>query len=58
MREVSDCFCHNLISEKVVREIKLLTYNGNRTEWSPIWSTIVAVINKICRQLSGSLIFQ
>ena len=29
-------------------------YNGNRTEWSPIWSVIIWVINKIGRPRSGS----
>ena len=28
--------------------------NGNRTEWSPIWSVIIRVINKIRRPRSGS----
>ena len=28
--------------------------NGNRTEWSPIWSVIIQVINKIRRPCSGS----
>ena len=28
--------------------------NGNRTEWSPIWSVIIRVINKIGRLQSGS----
>ena len=28
--------------------------NGNRTEWSPIWSVIIRVINKIGRPRSGS----
>ena len=32
----------------------LLTYNGNRTEWSPIRSVIIRVINKIARPHSGS----
>ena len=34
----------------------LLIYNGNRTEWSPIRSVIIRVINKIRRLHSGSLI--
>ena len=25
-----------------------LISNGNRTEWGPIWSVIIRVINKIC----------
>ena len=29
---------------------------GNRTEWSPIWSVIIRVINKIVRPHHGSLI--
>ena len=32
----------------------LFTYNGNRTEWSPIRSVIIRVINKIARPHSGS----
>ena len=32
----------------------LLIYNGNRTEWSPIRSVIIRVINKIGRPRSGS----
>ena len=28
--------------------------NGNRTEWSPIWSVIIRVINKIGRPRRGS----
>ena len=31
-------------------------YNGNRTEWSPIRSLIIQVINKIGRARSGSII--
>ena len=34
----------------------LLISNGNRTEWSPIRSVIIQVINKIGRPRSGSLI--
>ena len=34
-----------------------IIHNGNRTEWSPIWSVIIRVINKIRRPPSGSLIF-
>ena len=37
-------------SEHEVREI---INNGNRTEWSPIRSVIVRVINKIGRPQSG-----
>ena len=32
----------------------LLFNNGNRTEWSPIRSVIIRVINKIGRPRSGS----
>ena len=32
----------------------LVLYNGNRTEWSPVRSVIMRVINKIGRQRSGS----
>ena len=31
---------------------------GNRTEWTPIWSVIIRVINKIGRQRSESPICQ
>ena len=31
-----------------------MIYNGNRTEWSPIRSVIIRVINKIGRPRSGS----
>ena len=34
--------------------ISLMISNGNRTEWSPIRSIIIRVINKIGRPLSGS----
>ena len=34
----------------------LPVYNGNRTEWSPIRSVIIRVINEIRRPRSGSLI--
>ena len=32
----------------------VVIYNGNRTEWSPIQSVIIRVINKIGRPRSGS----
>ena len=35
-----------------------LIHGGNRTEWSPIWSVIIQVINKIGQPLSGSPICQ
>ena len=35
---------------------ELVISNGNRTEWSPIRSVIIRVINKIGRPRSGSLI--
>ena len=35
-----------------------ITNNGRRTEWSPIWSLIIRVINKIGRPQSGGLICQ
>ena len=31
--------------------------NGNLTEWSPIWSVIIRMINKMVRPRSGSPIF-
>ena len=33
---------------------KVTIYNSNRTEWSPIRSVIIRVINKIGRPRSGS----
>ena len=33
---------------------RIIISNGNRTEWSPIRSVIIRVINKIGRPLSGS----
>ena len=38
------------VSVPLPREVN----NGNRTEWSPIWSVIIRVINKIGRPRSGS----
>ena len=35
-----------------------IIYNGNRTEWSPIWSVIIRAINKIGQPRSGSPICQ
>ena len=35
-------------------ELHRIIYNGNRTEWSPIRSVILRVINKIGRPWSGS----
>ena len=29
-------------------------YSGNRTEWSPIWSAIIQVINKFRQAQNGS----
>ena len=44
--------------EKVMMSVFTLVIiiinNGNRTEWSPIWSVIIRVINKIGRPRSGS----
>ena len=37
--------------------IYIVINNGNRTEWSPIRSAIIGVINKIGRPRSGSPIF-
>ena len=34
--------------------IQIIIYNGNRTEWSSIWSVIIRVINKLGRRRSGS----
>ena len=49
----------NACQENAHRHIKLAISgrglnNGNRTEWSPIWSVIIGVINKIGRPRSGS----
>ena len=38
---------------KVVLDFEIIS-NGNRTEWSPIRSVIIRVINKIGRPRSGS----
>ena len=35
-------------------KVRCLISNGNRTEWSPIRSVIIRVINKIGRPRSGS----
>ena len=29
-------------------------YSGNRTEWSPVWSVIIRVVNLIGQPRSGS----
>ena len=36
--------------------MRIIISNGNRTEWSPVRSVIIGVINKIGRTRSGSLI--
>ena len=47
------CTSHHLskwFTVYVVCQLTILTNminNGNRTEWSPIWSVIIRVINKI-----------
>ena len=56
---VSLCLCGHRYSyiTKILKTDWLLTvliYNGNRTEWSPILSVIIRVINKIGRPRSGS----
>ena len=38
----------------VISHVKLQISNGNRTEWSPVRSVIIRVINKIGRPRSGS----
>ena len=40
--------------QRIVVLQKRVINNGNRTEWSPIWSVIIRVINKIGRPQSGS----
>ena len=35
-----------------------LIHSGNRTEWSPIWSVIIQVINKIRQLRSRRLNYQ
>ena len=37
-----------------VIDMIIIINNGNRTEWSPIWSVIIRVINEIGRPSSGS----
>jgi len=44
---------NNLI---IIIIIIIIINNGNRTEWSPIQSVIIRVINKIRQPRSGSLI--
>ena len=56
---LSLCLCGHRYSyiTKILKTDWLLTvriYNGNRTEWSPILSVIIRVINKIGRPRSGS----
>ena len=56
---VSLCLCGHRYSyiTKILKTDWLLTvliYNGNRTEWSPILSVIIRVINKIGRPRSRS----
>ena len=43
-------------AETPSHELLIVMSNGNRTEWGPIWSVIIRVINKIGRPRSGSLI--
>ena len=40
--------------EHMINIIIIIISNGNRTEWSPIRSVIIRVINKIGRPRSGS----
>ena len=37
-------------------KVRYLISNGNRTEWSPIRSVIIRVINKIGRPRSGDVL--
>ena len=49
--------CNETLCASSRKKILLrLISNGNRTEWSPIRSVIIRVINKIGRPRSGSLI--
>ena len=43
-----------IVTIKVITVITITISNGNRTEWSPIRSVIIRVINKIGRPRSGS----
>ena len=36
--------------------VVVMINNGNRTEWSPMWSVIIRVTNKIGRPRSGRLL--
>ena len=47
-------FSDFLRAQNMVRVIEGKISNGNRTEWSPIQSVIIRVINKIGRPRSGS----
>ena len=48
----NDAFCP--ITPGMTRRVNCPISNGNRTEWSPIRSVIIRVINKIGRPRSGS----
>ena len=47
-------FCTVSISISISYSISISISNGNRTEWSPIRSILIRVINEIGRPRSGS----
>ena len=61
---ICHCFVRGLISlfrwiyQSLTKPFFAPISNGNRTEWSPIRSVIIRVINKIRRPRSGSPILQ
>ena len=50
----SGSLCGGERSRTPSHELLIVISNGNRTEWGPIWSVIIRVINKIGRPRSGS----
>ena len=50
----SGSLCGGERSRTPSHELLIVMSNGNRTEWGPIWSVIIRVINKIGRPRSGS----
>ena len=36
-----------------LERVLVMIYNGNRTEWSPVQSVIIPVINKIVPRVGG-----
>ena len=47
-------FCHSKKKKGNIRNDTWTINKGNRTEWSPVWSVIIRVINQIGRPRSRS----